>query len=153
MKNFFKENRIFTIMMAIVICCFIVICALLYIYFYKGNDSTKYGNRLEDIKEVVIKNERLIDLENKLKEIDKVTDSKIRLSGKIIYITITFEEGYDLVTAEGKAATVLEDFSDDEKKLYDFQFTVKENKKEDGFILEGAKNKSSATIIWSNNNE
>lgn len=151
MKKFYQENRIFIIMMAVVLICLVIIVSLLLIYFYKGNNKSNYGNRLDDIKEVPITDKKISELENKIKEIAKVEDCRVRLSGRILYISITFEAGADLITSEGKAATLLNEFSDEEKKLYDFQFTIKENK-EDGFILSGAKSKNNATLVWNNNN-
>ena len=60
-----------------------------------------------------------------------------------------------LVEAQGKALELLEKFNDEEKKFYDFHFTLEQKKSEtgSGFIISGAKNVNGTNLVWNNNNE
>ena len=53
-KRFYQEHRVFTILMAIVIVCLIIIATVLVQCFYVGNGSDNYGNRLDGIEKVEI---------------------------------------------------------------------------------------------------
>ena len=42
-KQFYKEHRVFTILMAVVIVCVVLIVTILIQCFYVGNGADKYG--------------------------------------------------------------------------------------------------------------
>lgn len=156
MKNiikFFKEHRIFTMLMAIVVVCIVLIITVLVNVFYMGNGSNKYGNRLEGIKEVEISKSKQSDFENNIANNDKVKKADIRIQGKIIYITLEIATGVKLEEAEGIALKSLDEFSDEEKAFYDFNFTLKQEdtNNSEGFIISGAKNKNGTGLVWNNN--
>lgn len=154
-KQFYKEHRVFTILMAVVIVCAIIIITVLIQCFYVGNGTDKYGNRLEGIENVEITESRQNDFEHNLANNEKVRAVDLTITGKIIYITIQFEENVDLVEAESIALKTLEEFSDEEQSFYDFNFTLKENssEKSEGFIISGAKNKNGSGLVWNNNRQ
>lgn len=151
--KFFKEHRIFTMLMAIVVVCIVLIITVLINVFYMGNGSNKYGNRLEGIKEVEISKSKQSDFENNIANNDKVKKADIRIQGKIIYVTLEIEPGVKLEEAEGIALKSLDEFSDEEKTFYDFNFTLKQDStnNSDGFIISGAKNKNGTGLVWNNN--
>lgn len=152
-KKFYKEHRVFTILMAIVIVCVIIITTVLIQCFYVGNGNDKYGNRLSDIDKYPITDKRINELKDGLVVQDKVKSSSIKITGRIVYISINFETNCDLVEAESIALKFLENFSEDEKSYYDFNFTLKKDSTEtsDGFIISGAKNKNGSGLVWNNN--
>lgn len=154
-KRFYQEHRVFTILMAIVIVCLILIATVLVQCFYVGNGSDKYGNRLDGIEKVEITSSREKDFENNVANNEKVKSVDLQVTGKIIYITIQYETNTDLVEAESIASKTLEEFSDEEKSFYDFMFTLKQNSSEnsDGFIISGAKNKNGSGLVWNNNRQ
>jgi hypothetical protein len=63
------------------------------------------------------------------------------------------EPGVVLEEAEGIALKSLEEFTEEEKEFYDFNFTLKQNanEKSEGFVISGAKNKNGTKLIWNNN--
>ena len=152
-KKIFKEHRIFTMLMAIVVVCLVLIITVLINVFYMGNGSNKYGNRLDGVDNVKISSSRLNDFENNVANNDKVKNVDIRVQGKIIYITMQLETGVELEEAEGIALKSLENFSEEESAFYDFNITLKQNSTDnsDGFIISGAKNKNGTGLIWNNN--
>ena len=66
-KRFYREHRVFTILMAVVIVCVILLCTLLIQCFYTGNKD-KYGDRLDDISKYEIKEERFDAIEKEQTE-------------------------------------------------------------------------------------
>lgn len=152
--KFLKEHRIFTILMAIVVVCMVLIITVL-INVFGGflDDNGSYGNRLEGIDKVKISEKKESDFENNIANNDKIKSVDLRVQGKIVYITIQVEPGVVLEEAEGIALKSLDEFSDEEKAFYDFNYTLKQNStdKSEGFIISGAKNSNGTKLIWNNN--
>ena len=71
-----------------------------------------------------------------------------------IYIKINFNEKATLVEAQSIAVKSLEKFTEDEKKFYDFEFTLYQESTEqkEGFRIMGAKNVNGSNLVWNNNN-
>ncbi len=159
LMSFFKTHRVFTMLMAIVLVCAIVVCTVLIQCFYIGNGSDKYGDRLEGISEHEISSSRLDDFKNNVSVNEKVKSTKINIQGRIIYITLQILEGTDIEEAKSIALKSLENFSEDELSYYDVNVTMKQgvtkNEKNEvtneGFIISGYKNKKAVTIVWNNN--
>ena len=102
--KFFKEHRIFTILMAIVVVCMVlIITVLIDVFGGVGSDSGNYGNRLEGIEKVQISEKKESDFENNIANNDKIKSVDLRVQGKIIYITMQIEPGVKLEEAEGIA--------------------------------------------------
>ncbi len=154
-KRFYKEHRIFTILMAVVLVCVVLIATVLIQCFYVGNGSDKYGNRLEGIEKVKISESRQKDFEKNNANNDKVKTVDVKVTGKIIYITMEFEPNVALVEAQSIAQKSLESFSEKEQKFYDFNITLKQaaSDKGEGFVISGAKNKNSDGLVWNNNRQ
>ena len=152
-KRFYQEHRIFTILMAVVLVCIVLITTVLIQCFYVGNGSDKYGNRLEGIEKYEISESRQKDFKNNVANNEKIKSVYINVTGKIIYITMQINEGVELVEAQSIAQKSLEEFSEEEQKFYDFNITLKQNStdKSDGFIISGAKNKNGSGLNWNNN--
>ncbi len=152
--KFFKEHRIFTMLMAIVVVCMVLIMTVLINVFGGfGDDANKYGNRLEGIDKIEISEKKESDFENNIANNDKIKSVDLRIQGKIIYITMQVEPGVVLEEAQGIAQKSLDEFSDEEKAFYDFQFMLKQNSTEnsEGFIISGSKNANGTKLSWNNN--
>lgn len=142
-------------MLLIIIACAAISVGLLLKYFYFGNGGSKYGDRLDGIEAAIISDDKKSEVVNSIKEGKNVKDATVTITGKIIYIRIAFEAGADLETSKSIAVKSLEQFSEEEKKLYDVQFTLVSDKTDtnEGFpIIMGAKNVNGTNLIWTNNN-
>jgi len=151
-KNLWNNNRILLVLATIVIICFIIIAVVCFNYFF-GSSSSKYGNRLENISEIPLKDEDKEQIISKLKENDTVTDVQVHTQGKIIYIRIAFTN-VTVERAKEIAKSSLEMFNEDYQKNYDLHYTLVCEAKENqaGFTIMGAKNINRTIIIWNNNN-
>lgn len=154
-KKFYREHRIFTILMAIVLVCIVLMATILIQCFYVGNGTDKYGNRLEGIENYEISESRQKDFENNIANNEKVKSADIIITGKIVYITMQITEDVALEEAKSIASKSLEEFTEDEQSFYDFDITLKQNSsdKSDGFIISGSKNKNGSGLVWNNNRQ
>ena len=154
MKKFIRNNKAICFMLLIIIACIGVSVGLLLKYFYFGNGGSKYGDRLDGIEAILIADDKKNEVANSLKEEKNVKDATVTVTGKIIYIRIAFEAGADLETSKSIAVKSLEQFSEDEKKFYDVNFTLVSDKTDnsDGFTIMGAKNVNGTNLVWNNNN-
>lgn len=150
MKDFYRQNRIFVILMGIVLTCLIIIAALLLVYFYNGNAKDKYGNRLNDIKDVKITTSEKANILTEVKKDSTIKEADMNVFGKVVYFDLLFVSGTDLDIAKSKSLIILDNFSNEELSLYEFQFLIKEDAT-DGFLTSGARNNNSEIIVWNNN--
>ena len=154
MKKYLKENKTLAILFIIAIICIVVSGVLLFQYFYFGSGGTKYGSRLEGIENVQINDENKNRIVSNLESVDKVERASMNITGKRIDIKIVFKSDATLTEAQNVALLSLDNFSEEEKKFYDFEFTIKQEASEttEGFLLMGAKNVNGTNLVWVNNN-
>ncbi len=151
MKKIWDNNRILIILSTIIIICFFIIVGICFKYFF-GASSSNYGDRLDNIQNVTLKEEEKTKIINKLKEEETVKTVEIHTQGKIVYIRIEFD-GVSLEKAKEIASSTIPEISDEIKELYDIHFTIVKNDTESakGFTLMGAKNINRTNLIWNNN--
>ena len=153
LKRIYTEHRVFAILMALVIVCFVLIGTVLMQCFYVGGNKDKYGARLDGIDKVKISESFIKDTESKLLSEEMVKKAEIKVTGKIVYISMKFDAPTTLVEAQSMAQKSLDFFKDEEKKFYDFIFTLREDSTEstEGFLISGAKNVNGSGLVWNNN--
>ena len=150
MKKILKENRILFVLFIILIVCFVAICAVTVSYFV-GSHKSVYGERLENKVEVTK------DIENDylsfFNDDELITDAKLRVSIRTIYIKITGSEKATLDLLKDKATKSIEKLPEDVLAYYDLNFTLEKDKNgsEEGFTIMGAKNSNSEFVSWNNN--
>ena len=99
MKKFIKEHYI------LVIIGFLAILFLVFIFIgfrkmYFTSNGDVYGNRLEGIEKVPIKDDVLDKAKKELLDSEKVENVTIRLQGKIVYFTIDYKEDVSIDQAK-----------------------------------------------------
>lgn len=148
-KGFYKDNRVYVILMIVSIVCIILVISGVLIYFVGQSTKDAYGNRLEGIEKVKIKEDKLTELETTIKENELVEKVNTNVSGKILYIVVHLTKGVP-TDAENIAVKALEKLSDEEKAFYDIQFIFdSSNEGEDNvFPIMGYKNAKNTTISW-----
>lgn len=155
LKKIWQENNVLFVLLFILIACLIAISIVVITYFV-GDSSSKYGDRLEGIEDYPFDDDTQKDIIAQIKENEIVEDASIRLSGKTIYITITFVPATTLVEGQSVAMASLEYFSEDTLSFYDLEYMIvlEGTEDTDGFTLLGAKNVSgTGGIVWNNNTE
>lgn len=125
--NFIKKHKVLVIVLTLV---FIIMVSsiIMYICSYQQNKD-KYGNRLNGIESVIITDNKIVNIKQKI--LDNINCKKMyyKLDGKIIKFFLDVAEETDELTLESIFNSILEEFSDEEKDFYDFEIFVTSNSK------------------------
>lgn len=150
-KEFYKRNRVYSILMIVSLVCIVSILVGVIVYFVGQTTRDKYGNRLDGIDNVKITDTKKSEVINKIKENELVNNVNIDIKGKLIYVNIELKTGKH-ADSEAICQTSLEAFSEDEKKFYDIQYIVsnKDNNKEENFPVMGYIKAGNSVIKWTN---
>ncbi len=150
-KELWETNRIVFVLVCILIVCFVAIIIVASTFFITDNKSN-YGGRLDHIEEYEITQEFKDSYIDSLKENKLVEDVKIRTSGRIVYVTISYKADTSLDEAKSVAAKSIELFSERILSYYDISLTIQSSGEEnEGFTLMGARNTNGNGVIWNNN--
>ena len=149
LKGFYKNNRVYVILMIISIICIVSMLIGIIVYFVGQSGKDPYGNRLEGIEAVIIKEDRLTEIENVVEENELVSKVNVNVEGKIIYIVVTLSDGTP-TDAENISVKVMEKLSEEEKSFYDIQFMFDSTSEKDDnvFPIMGYKKSSNTAISW-----
>lgn len=150
-KEFYKRNRVYSILMLVSLVCIVSILVGVIVYFVGQTTKDKYGNRLDGIDNVKITDTKKSEVENKIKENELVDSVKINIKGKLIYVNIELKTGKHS-DSEAICQTALDNFSEDEKKFYDIQYIVtnKDTSIEENFPVMGYIKAGNSIIKWTN---
>ena len=117
LKKFYKNNRIYCILMGISIFCLALIAMLFVVYFVNQTKNDTYGNRLNGIESMEISDSEKDEIVNVIKESDKVDKATVNIKGKIIYVNVYLLDGNrDL--ANSIAVKVLNTLNEEKKDPY-----------------------------------
>ncbi len=145
-KKFYKNNRIYCILMIISILCILLIGTSVIVYFVAQSNTSPYGDRLDGIDEHDL-GSSLTDLENFYKEQTGVNSATVRLQGKIIYVTVDVADEIKNEEIQNIATSSLEKINEDNRSYYDIQFIFKRASYNPFF---GSKISTNTNITWSN---
>lgn len=147
-KRFYKNNRIYCILMGISFACIVLIILSLLAHFIHQNASNVYGNRLDDIDKYPVK-ENIEEVKSKATESNLVESITVEQKGKIIWINVKAKADASLEDLQNIAGDTLKSFSPENLGYYDLHFLMmREGKK--GYF--GDKSASSSTINWAKYN-
>lgn len=152
MKKLWHQNKIFIILMSIVLVCFIIMSIFLAKLFFKSTGD-KYGDRLDNIRSVKVSDQVINNAVSELEKSDNIKDATISVSGGNIYISLKLTGVANLEDAKNFAVTALGLFSDKIKEKYDFQFILSEEKTDNNEEIKimGSKNANGTGLVWNNN--
>lgn len=156
MKKFYKENRVFVILMGIALICIAIICGMMLWYVVNSSTKDAYGNRLDGIGDVKIEKKRVTEMESSISEMEHVQEVTINIHGKIINFNIDFDNETTSDEVKNVAIKCLEYFEEDYRNYYDMQFLFTKSDSEDSeekFPVLGYIKAGKTTITWSNNME
>ncbi len=148
MKKLWNNNRVLFFLLAILLVCFIAIVVVAMTFFYSRNTSV-YGDRLNDINKHPVTSEVKDAFKEAVTKNTSVKDVTYNVRGRIIYITISFDEKITLEKAQKLISDSFETLTEDVLSYYDIMFTLKS----DNFIIMGAKNMTNSNVTWNNNRE
>ncbi len=147
-----KKHK-WALLLSLFILILVIIIILVNSYIFINNNDSVYGNRLNGIDEVPIKEDLKNDIINSLKTNENIKTVEIDIRGKIINIIAESVSNSDLSKIKLELDEILIKFSDDYLAFYDIQFFVfQETTEEDeNIIVIGYKNNNSDIIVWDGN--
>lgn len=144
-----KVNKL-AILFLIFIIVVIIFFVKLVMIFTESDEEAIYGKRLDGIEKVELnKSEKEKKIAEKLK--DHVTKVTVRTQGRIVNIKLDVTKDVLREWAKDDCKNIMELFSEEEKKYYDFQYFVQKTVKADNssqFPIIGYKHHSSNEIKW-----
>lgn len=145
-RKFYKNNRIYCILMLISLFCIILMGTAIVVYFIGQTSSSKYGNRLKGIDQYSVESE-LKKVENYYKENEKVEKANVWLEGKIIKIHCNVLKDLTNEDIQNLAIESLNNLTDEQKSFYDIQFIFEREELAPYF---GSKSRMNTVISWAN---
>ena len=149
MKNFFKTHKKQCMIggIAFLVIFFLILIWLFIVPVFSNN---KYGDRLDGIEDHEISSDTVKDIENSLKENDKVTDVTYNNEGRILDFIITVSNDMSTEDAKKLGDTILDKISDDDKKYYDIQILIDTEEENENYPIAGYKHKSEDNFTYGN---
>lgn len=140
-----KKHKNAMVGLGVIILIIVAVILVKKVLFVTENTAI-YGSRLNGRDNLKISN----DTKNKVKESlsDSSTDVKVRIAGRIIYITIKANNDTSLDAAKELGKKALESFSDPEKKYYDIQILIENDGNQGQFPIIGYKHHTRDAIVW-----
>ena len=147
-RKFYKNNRIYCILMMVSFVCIMLLGASVVVYFIHQAASDSYGIRLDNLKEDEVKKD--VDaITEWYKNKEGVSNANIRVQGKIIYISFEVDTNVTNEAIEAIATGSLEAVGDYSKENCDLQFIANRKDKASYF---GSRAAGKTTISWAKYN-
>ena len=153
-KTFYKNNRVYSILMIISVICILSIMIGVILYFIGQTNKDIYGNRLDGIENISFTEKDISDIENSFLINELVDTTEINVKGKLIYVNIILKNGTH-ADSESIVQSSLEKFSEEVKGFYDIQFIVGniDEKSEENFPVMGYIKAGNSVVKWTNYTE
>ena len=143
--DFVKKNS--SAVVGVTVFILVIISALLIksLFMYDENQAI-YGSRLDGVDKMKVTSEQKDKVKKRLDEKTKKID--IRVAGKIVNIEYTVNDDISLEDSKKLGSEALEEFTNEQKKFFDFQFFVKNNNNKTQFPIIGYKQRERENISW-----
>lgn len=152
--NFIKKYKLQMILFTLLSILVGVVLLIFFMFIYHTDSNSRYGNRLDGIENVRIDTNYFEAMKSELLEFEEVADFSSSISGRIINVIVTFEEGVTITRALEFEDTILIQFDEDILEFYDIQFFVRSlDEENENFPAIGYKHHSNDSFIWTNNIE
>ena len=146
--KFIKKNK-YTIIVVLCFVFLVFIGAKAMDLFFPNTGKAIYGNRLDGIEEVKIKNSKMDQILGSMKEDAMISKIEEETKGRLVNFIITVNDDVNTTDAKTIADKVITSFSEKQKKYYDFQVLIqKENKELVDFPIIGYRHHDNTTFSW-----
>ncbi len=114
-----------------------------------GNEGTIYGNRLDGIEKVGLKNETLEKISAEIKKNDFIKKVTYRIEGRTINFTVDVVQNTTIENSKKVAEPILATLSNEEKAFYDIQiFITCSDAESEGYPINGYKHRTNSEFVW-----
>ena len=144
-KRFVLKNKLLTVLIGLILLIMISGLVVIKLWLFPNSGGSKYGNRLDGIENVKLTDSRFDEIKKSFESKSGFDITGFRLSGRIVNIYISAGQiSKDDVKSE--SLKLVNSFSEDEIKFYDFQVFVTGN--DESYPIIGYKNKNSEGLHW-----
>ncbi len=114
-----------------------------------GNEGTIYGNRLDGIEKVGLKQETLDKINTEMKKNEFVKQVTYRIEGRTINFTVDVAPNTSVENSKKLSDPFIAILNNEEKAFYDIQIFVTCNETEsEGYPMNGYKHRTSSEFVW-----
>lgn len=156
MKSTLKilKDNVFTIFVILVfIGCMFILSYMKKVYWDNNNEAI-YGDRVEDVKNHVIDDKMINDIETSIETLEEVSSCAYDLEGRIINLTIVVKDDVTVKKAKSLDSSILKNFDNDQLSYYSIQIYFKKNDSSlKDFPIMGYKHYNSNDISWTKDRE
>lgn len=156
MKSTLKilKDNVFTIFVIVVfIGCMFVLSYMKKVYWDNNNEAI-YGDRVEDVKNHVIDDKMINNIETSIEALEEVSSCTYDLEGRIINLTIVVKDDVTVKKAKSLDSSILKNFDNDQLSYYSIQVYFKKNDSSlDAFPIMGYKHYNDNDISWTKDRE
>lgn len=156
MKSTLKilKDNVFTIFVIVVfIGCMFVLSYMKKVYWDNNNEAI-YGDRVEDVKNHVIDDKMINNIETSIEALEEVSSCTYDLEGRIINLTIVVKDDVTVKKAKSLDSSILKNFDNDQLSYYSIQVYFKKNDSSlDDFPIMGYKHYNDNDISWTKDRE
>lgn len=146
--KFIKKNK-FTIIVIVAFVLMVFIGAKAVEIFFPNEGKAIYGNRLDGIEKVKIKDSQIEQALGQLKENAMVVESSQVTHGKLVTFIVTVTDETSPANAKTLAGVVLSSFDEKQIAYYDFQVIVQKNNEAlNDFPIIGYKHHAQIEFSW-----
>lgn len=149
MKKFLKRNKIKVIIGAVILAILIFLIVTIYSLFFSSKGD-KYGNRLDGISKVEIKDSTVKKIKSALKEDEKIDSVEYHLEGRLVNFLITVNTDEDRDSVLNDTSKILENLSDKIKSYYDIEVFIDSKEESENYPVIGYKHKTKDGFTWNN---
>ena len=143
------RKHIFTCIVILIFIILVIVTYILYNLFFINSSKPEYGNRLDGIELVEIKDDALNSIEKAVKEKKGVTDVTTNISGRTLDIVITVDNNMSLKDAKAIGNDSYKSLNEKQIKYYSIQiFMKKTDAAQNNFPIIGYKQKETTNVIW-----
>lgn len=146
MKRFILNNKLLSILILLFFLIIVLGLVMVKILIFPSYKQSKYGNRLDGIEDVKLDDSRFNEIKEKFGTVDGYNIKNIRVSGKIVEIIVSVDDSISVHKAKSHSSKLVECFSEDELKFYDFQVFV--TGEGDNYPIIGYKSIKSEGLSW-----
>ncbi len=145
----FIKNHKFTSLAIVIFIALVFITYYLYNIFFTNSSKPEYGNRLDGIENVEIKDDELKKIETSVSENKSVKSVTTNISGKTLDIVITVDDSVLLKDAKAIGDKSFSTLSEKQIDFYSVQvFIKKDSAEQNNFPIIGYKQRGTKTLVW-----
>ena len=157
--KFIKNHKTEFILLVIVGLILLVSVIMFLVVWFQGTNN-KYGDRLNGIEKVELKEDYMKSLLSKIKEEKEyVIEDSYNLEGRLLSVSVKVKSYTDKNETKKIGDIIKENLKEEELSFYDIQLYInfeEEEKKEETeenkvYPIIGYKHKTSDSFVWSNN--